>query len=83
MKVYPMKGVSRFAREYKLSLRFNRPLKLINKLVKLLTIYYYMVIDMHDVFHVYVLRKWFTNINHIILEDKVGIRPNLAYSEKP
>lgn len=64
-----MKDVSRYGREGTLRLRFIRPFEVVSKVgqtsYKLLLPNY--MLDVHDVFNVYALRKWVTNVNRRIL----------------
>jgi hypothetical protein len=68
MKVSPMKGVIRFGKKRKLSPRFVRPFKITQRVRKLA----YMIaltldlVGTHDVFHVFMLRKYITNPDVIV-----------------
>ena len=67
LKVAPMKGVLRFGRKWKLSPRFIRPFKILERIG---SVAYKLALppslsSVHDVFHVSMLRKYITNPTHV------------------
>lgn len=76
--------MSRFGRDSKLSLKFIRSFEVIGRVGQ--STYRLLLVDhmwdVHDVFHISILTKWVTNINHIIFKNEVVIRLNLAYTKE-
>ena len=85
LRVSPMKGVSRFGRAGKLSLCFVEPFELIGRVG---TSAYRLLLpehmsDVHDVFHVSVLRRWVSDVDRRVSEEEVVVRPDLTFRETP
>ncbi|XP_052206752.1 uncharacterized protein LOC127811081 [Diospyros lotus] len=85
LKVAPMKGVMRFGKKGKLSLRFVGPFEILEKIGDLA---YQVALPpalsgVHNVFHVSMLRKYILNISHILNYESLDLREDLTYEESP
>ena len=85
LKVAPMKGVVRFRRKGKLSPRFIEPFKTLERIGP---VAYRLALPpslstVHNVFHVYVLRKYMANFTHVIDYEALKVAEDLSYEEKP
>ncbi|KAI0498751.1 hypothetical protein KFK09_019643 [Dendrobium nobile] len=85
VKVSPMKGVSRFGRVSKLSPRYVGPFEILERIGK--STYRLLLSDqmsdVHNVFHVSILRKWISDSEKKLSADEVEIQENLRYEEEP
>ena len=80
-----MKGVSRFGRAGKLSPRFVGPFEVVGRVgtsAYRLALPSYMS-DVHDVFHVSVLRRFVSDADRRVSEEEVEVRPDLTFRETP
>ena len=80
-----MKGILRFGRKGKLSPRFIRLLKFLERIG---SVAYKLTLppslsSVHDVFHVSMLRKYIADPTHVIDYKPLEIEENLSYQEKP
>lgn len=41
------------------------------------------MMNVHNIFHIFVLRKWVNDLDRRIPKDEVEIRPILSYNEEP
>ena len=80
-----MKGIMRFGRKRKLSLRFIGPFKILERvgdlgyrLALLLNLS-----SVHNVFHVLILKKYIFDPTHVLSFDLLKIREYLTYEEQP
>ncbi|XP_050939339.1 uncharacterized protein LOC127148948 [Cucumis melo] len=85
LKVAPLKGVLRFEKKGKLSSRFVRPFKILERIG---TMVYCLALPpslsaVHDVFHVSILRKYVTDPSHVVDYEPLEIDENLSYAEQP
>ena len=85
LKVSLMRGVSRFGRGGKLSPRFIGPFEVVERVGK---VAYRLLLpthmsDIHDVFHVSVLRKWMSDAGRRVSEEEVEVRPDLSFRVEP
>ena len=85
LRVSPMKGVSRFGRAGKLSPRFVGPFEVVGRVG---TSAYRVALpphmsDVHDVFHVSVLRRFVSDADRRVSEEEVEVRPDLTFRETP
>ncbi|KAL0420529.1 UNVERIFIED_CONTAM: Transposon Tf2-11 polyprotein [Sesamum latifolium] len=85
LKVSPWKGILRFGRQGKLSLRYIGPYEIIERIGPLA---YRLALPMelsqiHDVFHVSMLRRYRSDPSHVIRELEIEISEELTYVEKP
>ena len=80
-----MKGVVRFGKRGKLNPRYVGPFEILGrvgpvayrlKLTPELT-------NVHDVFHVSMLRKYIPDPSHILAQPPIEIEKNLSYEERP
>ncbi|KAA0049707.1 pol protein [Cucumis melo var. makuwa] len=83
-KVAPMKGVPRFKKKGKLSLRFVRPFVILERIGP---VAYRLALPpafsaVHDVFHVSMLRKYVANPTHVVDFESLQINENLSYGEQ-
>ncbi|KAL0551635.1 hypothetical protein IC582_010724 [Cucumis melo] len=85
LKVAPMKGVLRFEKKGKLSLRFVGPFEILDQIGP---IAYRLALPpsfsaVHDVFHVSMLRKYVTDLTHVVDFEPLQINENMSYEEQP
>ncbi|KAA0041720.1 pol protein [Cucumis melo var. makuwa] len=85
LKVAPMKGVLRFERRGKLSPRF---VGLFEILERISSVAYRLALspsfsEIHDVFHVSMLRKYVPDPSHVVNYEPLEIDENLSYIELP
>ncbi|KAL0431632.1 UNVERIFIED_CONTAM: hypothetical protein Sradi_0789200 [Sesamum radiatum] len=85
LKVSPWKGILRFGRQGKLSPRYIGPYEIIERIGPLA---YRLALPMelsqiHDVFHVSMLRRYRSDPSHVIHEPEIEISEELAYVEEP
>ncbi|KAA0026248.1 pol protein [Cucumis melo var. makuwa] len=85
LKVAPMKGVLRFEKKGKLSLRFVRLFEILESIGP---VAYRLALPpafsaVHDVFHVFMLRKYVANPTHVVDFELLHINENLSYEEQP
>ncbi|XP_022883213.1 uncharacterized protein LOC111399964 [Olea europaea var. sylvestris] len=84
-KVAPMNGVMRFGMKGKLSPRYIGPFSIIEKIGN---VAYKLdrpssMSQVHNVFHVSMLRKHIGNPFHVLKNELIEIKPYLTYEEKP
>ena len=85
LKVSPRKGLMRFGKKGKLSPRYIGPFEILRRIGKLA---YELVLppnlqQVHNVFHVSMLRKYNPDARHIVEYEHVDIQPDLTYVEQP
>ncbi|KAL0440135.1 UNVERIFIED_CONTAM: Transposon Tf2-11 polyprotein [Sesamum latifolium] len=85
LKVSPWKGILRFGRQGKLSPRYIGSYEIIERIGPLA---YRLALPMelsqiHDVFHVSMLRRYRSDPSHVIREPEIEISEELAYIEEP
>ena len=79
------KGILRFGKHGKLSPRYIGPYVIVDKVgevayrVRLMS----ELANIHDVFHVSMLRKYIANPSHIFMEEPIQLKENLNYEEHP
>ena len=83
LKISPWKGVFRFGRRCKLSLRFIGPYEIVSKVGP---VAYRLKLPpelsrIYDTFHVSMLRKYILNPSHVLREQPVQLKENLTYEE--
>ncbi|XP_038892576.1 uncharacterized protein LOC120081620 [Benincasa hispida] len=83
--VAPIKGVLRFGRKGKLSLRFIGPFEVLERIG---LVAYQLALppslsSVHNVFHVSMLRKYVTGPSHIVDFGPLWLNGNLSYEERP
>ena len=83
LKIPPWKGVLRFGRRGKLSLKFIGPYEIVSKVGP---ISYRLKLPpelsrIHDTFHVSMLRKYISDPSHMLREQPVQLKENLTYEE--
>ncbi|KAK6122217.1 hypothetical protein DH2020_044045 [Rehmannia glutinosa] len=83
LKVAPMKGVMRFGKKGKLSPRYIGPFRIIEKIGD---VAYRLDLpasmsQIHDVFHVSMLRKYVANPTHILTNEPIELKTDLSYEE--
>ena len=84
LKVSPWKGVMRFSNKGKLSPRYIGPYEIIEKIGPLA---YRLALpseisQIHNVFHVSILRRYRSDPTHVLKDPKVEIYDNLSYIEE-
>ncbi|KAA3460507.1 retrotransposon protein [Gossypium australe] len=85
LKVSPWKKVMRFGRKGKLSPRFIGPYRVLKRIRP---VAYQLELppelkQMHDVFHVSMLRRYRSHPSHVVPVEEVELRPDLSYEEEP
>ncbi|KAL0537629.1 hypothetical protein IC582_026612 [Cucumis melo] len=85
LKVAPMRGVLRFERRGKLSPRFVGPFEILERIGP---VAYRLALppslsNVHDVFHVSMLRKYVPDPSHVVDYEPLEIDENLSYTEQP
>ena len=85
LKVAPMKGVMRFGKKGKLSPRYIGPFEILERIGK---VAYRLALppelaSVHNVFHVSMLKKYVTDLSHVLHQEPVEVHANLTYEEKP
>ncbi|KAA3484817.1 DNA/RNA polymerases superfamily protein [Gossypium australe] len=85
LKVLPWKKVLRFGRKGKLSLRFIGPYRVLKRVGP---VAYQLELppelrQIHDVFHVSMLRRNRSNPSHIMPVEEIEVRPDLSFEDGP
>ena len=85
LKVSPWKKVMRFEKKGKLSPRFIRPYKVIEKVGP---VAYRLALPpelekIHNVFHVSMLRRYRSDPSHVVSSETIKLRPDFTYEEEP
>ena len=85
LKVSPWKKVMRFEKKGKLSPRFIRPYEVIEKVGPVV---YKLALppdleNIHNVFHVSMLRKYRSDPSHVVSSETIELRPDLTYEKEP
>ena len=85
LKVSPMKGVIRLGKRGKLNPRYIGPFRIIRRIGP---VAYQLALtpelaNVHDVFHVSMLRRYTADPSHILVQQTIEIEKNLSYEERP
>ncbi|KAA3471073.1 Retrotransposable element Tf2 [Gossypium australe] len=85
LKVSPWKKVLRFGRKGKLSPRFIGPYRVLKRVGP---VAYQLELppelgQIHDVFHVSMLRHYRSDPSHIVPVEEIEVRPDLSFKEEP
>ena len=85
LKMSPMKGVVRTTRRNKLNPRYMGPFEVLERIRPLA---YRLALPqeiekIHNVFHIFQLRKYVPDPSHILSHSPLHIRENLSYTEEP
>ena len=85
LKVSPCKKVMRFGKNGKLSLRFIGPYEVIEKVGPMA---YRLALPpklekIHKIFHVSMLRRYRSDLSHVVSSETIELRLDLAYEEEP
>ena len=85
LKVSPWKKVMRFGKKGKMSPRFIGPYEVIEKVGP---VAYRLALppeleNIHNVFHVSMLRRYRSDPTHIVSSETIELRPDLTYEEEP
>jgi hypothetical protein len=83
LRVAPMKGVTRFGKKGKLNPRYIGPFEIVERVGP---VAYRIVLppelaNIHNVFHVSVLRKYISDPSHIIKYEPLRLQEDMAYEE--
>ena len=85
LKVLPWKKVMRFGKKGKLSPRFIEPYEVVENVGP---VAYKLALPpelekIHNVFHVSMLRRYKSDISHVVSLETIELRPDLTYEEEP
>jgi hypothetical protein len=85
LRVAPMKGVTRFGKKGKLNPRYIGPFEILERVGP---VAYRLALppglaNIHDVFHVSMLRKYIPDPSHVIRYEPLQLQGDLAYKEVP
>ena len=85
LQVAPMKGVMRFGKKGKLSPRFVGPFEVLERVGE---VAYRIALPLalsgiHNVFHEFMLKKYFPDPSHVFSYEPLQIRDDLSYEEVP
>ena len=85
LKVSPWKKVMKFGKKGKLSPRFIGPYEVIEKVGP---VAYKLALPLeleknHNVFHVSMLRRYRSDLSHVVSSETIELRPDLMYEEEP
>ncbi|XP_073017858.1 uncharacterized protein [Primulina eburnea] len=85
VKIAPLKGIMRFVRKGKASLRFISTFQILDRIGERA---YRLALPpdfdrVHNVFHVSILRKYISNSSHVLRHEALDLMPNLTYQEVP
>lgn len=85
LKLSPWKGILRFSRKEKLSLRYIGSYEILERIGPST---YSLALPMelsriHKVFHVSLLRKYIPNLTHVMETQPVQLKEDLSYEEEP
>ena len=85
LKVSPWKKVMKFGKKGKLSPRFIGPYGVIEKVGP---VTYKLALPpelerIHNVFHVSMLRRYMSDLSHVVSSETIKLRPDLTYEEEP
>ena len=80
-----MKGVTRFGKKGKLNPRYIGPFEILERVGP---VAYHLALppelaNIHDVFHVSILRKYISDPSHVIRYEPLQLQGDLAYKEVP
>ena len=85
LKVMPKRGVVRFGKRGKLSLRFIGPFKILERIG---TVAYRLALppnmsDVHEVFHVFMLQKYTPDPAHVVYWGQIEVDTDETFKERP
>ena len=85
LRVSPWKGILRFGKRGKLSPLYIGPYEIVDKVGE---VAYRLrlpleLANIHDMFHVSMLRKYIVDPSHILKEQPIQLKENLTYEEHP
>ena len=85
LKVSPWKGRARFEKKRKLSPRYISPYEVLEKVGP---VAYKLALpselaQIHDMFHVSLLRRYRSDPSHVITGQPIKVKDNLSYVEEP
>ncbi|KAL4324936.1 hypothetical protein GQ457_11G028430 [Hibiscus cannabinus] len=85
LKVSHSKKVLRFGKNGKLSLYYNDPFEVIERIGPVANRFTLPpeFEKIHNVFHISILRRYRSNPSHILEHEEVELNPNLSYEEEP
>ena len=85
LRVFPWKGVRRFGKKGKLSPRFVGPFEILERVSQ---VAYRLALPpalsaVHNVFHVLALRRYVSDVSHILSYEDLELEPDLSFEEQP
>ncbi|XP_030502605.2 uncharacterized protein LOC115717770 [Cannabis sativa] len=85
MRVSPMQGIRCFENKGKQSPRFIEPFEILEKVGQ---VAYWLALPptlsvVHNVFHILMLRKYVSDLMHILSYEALELQPDLSYDEQP
>ena len=85
LRVSPLRGVRRFRKKGKLSPKLIGPFEILERIGQ---VAYRLALSpslsgVHNVFHVSMLRKYVSNVTHVLRHEDLELQADLAYEELP
>ncbi|KAL8094223.1 hypothetical protein AgCh_035926 [Apium graveolens] len=85
LKISPWKGMMRFGKKGKLSPRFIGPFEILKRVG---SVSYQLALPpelqhIHDVFHIFVQKKYHQDNRHVLNYEPIEVKYNLTYEEQP
>ena len=86
LKVSPMKGVMRFGKKEKLAPRYIGPFEILERIG--ISVAYRLALpsnmsQVHQVFHISMLRKYISDPSHVLQPQSVELNEDLTFEEEP
>jgi hypothetical protein len=83
LRVAPTKGVTRFGKKGKLNSRYMGPFEILERVgpVAYRLALPFELANIHDVFHVSMLRKYISDPSHVICYEPLQLQGDMAYEE--
>ncbi|KAM6554167.1 hypothetical protein CsatB_014929 [Cannabis sativa] len=85
LRISPIKGVRRFGKKGKLSPRYIGPFEILERIGQ---VAYRLALPpalsgVHNVFHISMLRKYVSDLTHVLSYDDIELQTELSYDEQP
>ena len=79
LRVSASKGITRFGKKGKLSPRYIGPFEILDRVGDGA----YRLVEVHNVFHVSMLRKYYPDLTHVISYEPLELKEDILYVERP